>query len=380
MASTSPAARLCALVCRRVSSSAHQPLPRAQRLCRPAAPRAPFSSCAPARKRQREEAADDEDAPQRIELTRMNQAIADLATPQRLQQLDEVAKQNGHNTIDEYLAATLENTPGWASEEREADEQMSKIMQGERPNKTSFWYDEDDPECNTEELEDFDEDDMTSMAHARLEEIREMRQYARLAVWEMPLLAKFAKPFERPTKEQVLRWRYTTFMGEEHPAECKVVVQFRPSDLDLTPVQISKLKKLAGTRFDPARNVIKMSSNSYEHQAQNKQHLSELVEKLIAAAKDPTDTFEDVPLDQRYYKAVHKPRFPKEWRMTEERRLELEEYRRLAEVEDKEREEKGLLVDGAKKIDEYMTQKLTEELRKQKSEVMVPARGSRARR
>ncbi|KAG6315305.1 hypothetical protein E4U22_007967, partial [Claviceps purpurea] len=82
-------------------------------------------------------------------------------------------------------------------------------------------------------------------------------------------------------------------MGEEHPAECKVVVQFRPSDLDLTPVQISKLKKLAGTRFDPARNVIKMSSNSYEHQAQNKQHLSELVEKLIAAAKDPTDTFED---------------------------------------------------------------------------------------
>lgn len=27
------------------------------------------------------------------------------------------------------------------------------------------------------------------MAHGKLEEVREMRHYARLAVWEMPLLA-----------------------------------------------------------------------------------------------------------------------------------------------------------------------------------------------
>jgi small subunit ribosomal protein S35 len=39
---------------------------------------------------------------------------------------------------------------------------------------------EDDPE--------FEEDDLTSMAHGQLEQHRELRHYARLAAWEMPLL------------------------------------------------------------------------------------------------------------------------------------------------------------------------------------------------
>lgn len=38
----------------------------------------------------------------------------------------------------------------------------------------------DDPE--------FEEDDITSMAHGQLEQHREFRHYARLAAWEMPLL------------------------------------------------------------------------------------------------------------------------------------------------------------------------------------------------
>lgn len=59
-----------------------------------------------------------------------------------------------------------------------------------RPNKRSFWYDEDDPETITEDVGDeFDENDITSMAHGKLDEIREHRHYARVAVWEMPLLA-----------------------------------------------------------------------------------------------------------------------------------------------------------------------------------------------
>lgn len=37
--------------------------------------------------------------------------------------------------------------------------------------------------------DEFKEDDITSLAHAELEQHREMREYLRLASWEMPLLA-----------------------------------------------------------------------------------------------------------------------------------------------------------------------------------------------
>lgn len=170
-------------------------------------------------------------------------------------------------------------------------------------------------------------------------------------------------------------------MGESHPAEGKVVVQFSPSDLKLTPVQTDKLKKLAGPRYNPEKDVVKMSCESYEHQAQNKLYLTGLVDDLIAAAKDPADTFEDVPLDLRHHRVRQKPRFPKEWRMTDKRRAELAEQRRAAQIEDMKRAEGGLLVDGAKAIDGYLMQKLLEEQEKQRiEEEMVPMMRGRARR
>ncbi len=45
-------------------------------------------------------------------------------------------------------------------------------------------YPEEDPE--------FEEDDITSLAHGQLEQHREYRHYARLAAWEMPLLTSEA--------------------------------------------------------------------------------------------------------------------------------------------------------------------------------------------
>lgn len=96
---------------------------------------------------------------------------------------------------------------------------------------------------------------------------------------------ELAKPFEPPNNDQVLRFRYTTYMGEFHPAESKVVVQFCPADLNLTPVQESKLKKLAGTRYNPETEIVKISCESFDHQAQNKRYLLSVVNKLVAAAK-----------------------------------------------------------------------------------------------
>ena len=62
-----------------------------------------------------------------------------------------------------------------------------------RPKKESFWNDEEqdtDVVWDQESGEDaFNEDDITSMAHAKLEEHREHREYARIAIWEMPLLS-----------------------------------------------------------------------------------------------------------------------------------------------------------------------------------------------
>lgn len=74
-------------------------------------------------------------------------------------------------------------------------------------------------------------------------------------------------------------------MGESHPAERKVVVTFCPPDLGLTPAQELKLKKLAGARYNPEKDEIKMSCESFDHQAQNKRYLRDQANKLIEAAK-----------------------------------------------------------------------------------------------
>lgn len=60
-----------------------------------------------------------------------------------------------------------------------------------KPDRGSFWdEDETDNELITNnDTDEFDEDDMTDIAHAKLEEQREQREYSRIAVWEMPLLA-----------------------------------------------------------------------------------------------------------------------------------------------------------------------------------------------
>ncbi|KAH7376216.1 37S ribosomal protein S24 [Plectosphaerella cucumerina] len=216
-------------------------------------------------------------------------------------------------------------------------------------------YDPLDPEAATRDPEEtFNEDDITELAHSKLDELREGRHYARIAAWEMPLLSKLAKPFEPPTAQQPLRFRYTTYMGEYHPAEKKVVVEFAPKDLGLTEVQTDKLRKLVGTRYNPTKDSIKMSCESFGQPAQNKRYLSDLVDKLIAEAKDPKDTFEDVPLDTRHHTFKTKPKFPKEWYLTKERKLELAAQRARAAELDAAKAAEGRLVDGVKSIETYL--------------------------
>jgi small subunit ribosomal protein S35 len=124
-----------------------------------------------------------------LDLKRMNQAFVDSATPENLQQLDAIAKLGGHNTIEQSVESSFRTMRGWSAEEKALEDDIKSFNLPGRLNRQSIWFDEDDPEPNTEEHDEFDEDDITAMAHGKLEEIREMRNYARLAVWEMPLLA-----------------------------------------------------------------------------------------------------------------------------------------------------------------------------------------------
>jgi small subunit ribosomal protein S35 len=75
-------------------------------------------------------------------------------------------------------------------------------------------------------------------------------------------------------------------MGEEHPAEKKVGLQFCTKDLpDLTEQQRRKLIKLVGARYNPETDVVRMGCDQFETQAQNKRYLGDLVDKLLIEAR-----------------------------------------------------------------------------------------------
>ncbi|KAL8732182.1 MAG: hypothetical protein Q9166_002929 [cf. Caloplaca sp. 2 TL-2023] len=210
-------------------------------------------------------------------------------------------------------------------------------------------------EQDSGEDEDFEGDDITSTAHGELEQHREIREYARIAAWEMPMLSKLAKPFVPPPQNKPLRFRYTTYMGETHPAAKKVVLEFCTRDLpDLTEAQRIKLVKLVGVRYNPETDLVKMSCEMFENQAQNKRYLGDLVDTLMAEAQDSSDMFEDVPLDFRHHRSNPKFEFPEKWKLTEERRAQLEENRKQRALREQEREEAGRMVDGAKVIEQVL--------------------------
>lgn len=166
---------------------------------------------------------------------------------------------------------------------------------------------------------------------------------------------ELAKPFHPPSLDEPLRFRYTTYMGENHPAQKKIVLEFCTRDLpSLTEPQRIKLIKLVGPRYNPETDIVKMSSEMFETQAQNKRYLGDLVDTLMAEAKDEKDMFEDVPLDFRHHKFRRKVEFPEGWKLTRERRERLEEERKVREERQKQREEEGTLVQGVRIVEEAM--------------------------
>lgn len=173
-------------------------------------------------------------------------------------------------------------------------------------------------------------------------------------------VTELAKPFELPTSATPFRFRYTSYLGQQHPAANKVVVEFSASDMkDLTPQQKDKLIKLAGPRYNPSTDIIKMSCELYDTLQQNKRHLGDSIQDLLKEAKNGEDTFADVPFDFRHHKVKKRHEFPEEWIMTPERKKYLENKRQQLLKLDDEKQENLEMIDGVKVIDTslpFMTQ------------------------
>ncbi|KAI9266773.1 mitochondrial ribosomal subunit protein-domain-containing protein [Phascolomyces articulosus] len=160
-------------------------------------------------------------------------------------------------------------------------------------------------------MEKFDFDDQTTIGHELFENIRNVRQYLRKTEYELPKLQSFAKPFEPPTSEQIVKVKSHNYLGEGHPVERKVVLSVKLSDLKLDDKEKHKFLLLAGPRYHVDTDELVLSSEKFPHRKQNKKYVRDLLNKLLTESKDKKDTFEDIPLNLRQPKK--RLEFPKEW-------------------------------------------------------------------
>ncbi|KAI9363745.1 mitochondrial ribosomal subunit protein-domain-containing protein [Pilaira anomala] len=168
-----------------------------------------------------------------------------------------------------------------------------------------------DKKFDVEFMPKFDFDDQTTIGHNLFENIRQVREYLRKTEFELPKLNAFAKPFEAPSSDQILRFKSHTYVGEGHPVEKKVVLNVKVSDLKLNETEKHKLLLLSGPRYNVNTEELVMSCERFPHRKQNKKYLLDTLNKLITEAKDTKDTFADIPLDLP--KPKQRLEFPKEW-------------------------------------------------------------------
>lgn len=172
-------------------------------------------------------------------------------------------------------------------------------------------------------LRPFQFDDLPTPVQDELDTKGEERFYHRIAAYELPLLVKYRQEYKPvDTKENPVTYRYTTYLGEEHPNSKKAVLSCQTSQLGLSEKQLHKFRLLARTRYNYETDEFKMSSERFNEPLQNARYLHDILQKLIDEAKDLSkETFEDIPLDKRHImaqnlrkkKGVKSFKFPEEW-------------------------------------------------------------------
>ncbi|KAG8944324.1 hypothetical protein FRC04_002044 [Tulasnella sp. 424] len=192
-------------------------------------------------------------------------------------------------------------------------------------------------EFELEDIEEFEGDDATGLGHLILRQQREYLNLFRKIELEVPQL-----------KDKYLTHRQLWYGGEEHPAEKKAVIVVPVSKLPLTqPSAVHKFKLIAGTRWSREypkdsgfssheleslgeQGFIKISCEDMPDHGLNLKWCSDVLDRMVKESNDPTDTFSDVPIDDRHIRSrdrkqrtgkLHARRakrptiddFPKEW-------------------------------------------------------------------
>ncbi|KAF9891956.1 37S ribosomal protein S24, mitochondrial [Aspergillus nanangensis] len=317
-------------------------------------------------------------------LSKEERSMYDMLAPEEKQQFDienrRIVEEFNNPTKRAAAFAELEKAANQL--EKEHPMRFDDVREKQR----GFWAEaEDDEFALVEDAdEEFNDDDITSMAHTEVELHREIREYARIAAWDMPFLSNLAKPFSLPPQTHILRFRYTTYMGEQHPAENKVVVELSSKDLApkyLSEVQRQTFLKLVGPRYNPDTDIVRMSCEKFTSRAQNKRYLADTITSLIKEAKEG-DSFADVPLDLRHHKPKPSLRFPEEWVMTPERKKQIEARRAERKLREQEGrvDGKSIVTEAAKtlpSLNPALNAKATEE--REKVAVKVSGKGQKKR-
>lgn len=191
-----------------------------------------------------------------------------------------------------------------------------------------------DPLADSDETgEPFQYDEYPTVAQDIVRDFRDQLEFNRKAAYELPQLAKFRKPYVPVShEEQPVVFKYTKYLGEDHPAERKVVLELKVADLKLKDAAAHKFKLLAGPRYNHHTDVFVMSSDRYLEAAQNQSYLSQILLDLIKESKASPKEFADLPLDTRHTDAYEAKRrrkarktykFPQEWERLDEKEKKL---------------------------------------------------------
>ena len=101
--------------------------------------------------------------------------------------MDNLLKKKNMRSLDAWVDK-VNATKFPPAHKRQFAKEADEIIEP-RQDPKSFFFDETDPDQDSQDFDEFEEDDMTEMAHAKLHEVQEMRHYQRLAIWELPLLS-----------------------------------------------------------------------------------------------------------------------------------------------------------------------------------------------
>lgn len=121
-------------------------------------------------------------------LSKDERSMYDMLSPQERALFDEQNRRIVENFNDPAKRAAIFSDIDKKVAQIEREEPMR--FEDVRDRSRGFWSEEEDDEFALVEDgdEEFNDDEITSMAHAELELHREMREYARIAAWDMPLL------------------------------------------------------------------------------------------------------------------------------------------------------------------------------------------------